>query len=113
MCKKKKNSPGQSVSEYIILISIVVAVFTGMQVYLQRGIQGLVKDAADEIGEQGKGVAEYDRDIDWIWRANATTNTTSSGAQITEGQAGGPLRYRTEEATREEGIVSHGVFQRK
>jgi hypothetical protein len=49
---KLQKSQGQSLYEYAILLAIVVAVFTGMQIYLKRGIQGMIKLSTDEFGEQ-------------------------------------------------------------
>ncbi|MCM8800164.1 MAG: hypothetical protein NC900_05515, partial [Candidatus Omnitrophica bacterium] len=33
---------------------IVVAVFVGMQIYIKRGIQGVIKLSADDLGKQEK-----------------------------------------------------------
>ncbi len=48
----RKGSKAQSVSEYAILIGIITLALVGMQVYMKRGIQGVVKMAADEVGSQ-------------------------------------------------------------
>ena len=37
----------QSVTEYAILLGIVIAAFAGMQVYLKRGLQARVKSGTD------------------------------------------------------------------
>lgn len=42
------RNKAQSTAEYAILIGLVVGVLVVMQTYLKRGIQGRVKDAADE-----------------------------------------------------------------
>ena len=47
---KKRN--GQSVLEYIILIVIVIAALLTLQVYMKRGLQGRLKQATDDIGDQ-------------------------------------------------------------
>jgi len=43
---------GQNLIEYAVLLTIVVAVFTGMQIYLKRGLQGTIKLSTDEFGTQ-------------------------------------------------------------
>jgi Flp pilus assembly pilin Flp len=43
---------GQSTLEYAIIIAVVVAALVGMQVYMKRGLQGKIKEATDQIGEQ-------------------------------------------------------------
>jgi len=39
----------QSLTEYGILIGIVTAALIAMQVYIKRGIQGRIKDLADQL----------------------------------------------------------------
>ncbi len=43
---------GQSTLEYAVLIVVIIAALIAMQVYLKRGIQGRVRESADQIGEQ-------------------------------------------------------------
>lgn len=48
----KLNRKGQNTLEYVLLISSVVAAFLLAQYYLNRGLQGRVRDASDNIGSQ-------------------------------------------------------------
>ena len=41
----RKNKKAQNTAEYAILISLVVAAIIAMQVYVQRGMQGRIRDA--------------------------------------------------------------------
>ena len=43
----KKNRIAQITSEYAILVSLIIAALVGMQIYLKRGIQARLRDAAD------------------------------------------------------------------
>ena len=43
---------GQSTLEYAVLISVVVAALIAMQIYMKRGVQGKLRDATDQVGEQ-------------------------------------------------------------
>jgi len=52
MLKRRVNSPGQSITEYIVLIGLVSMAIIGMQVYMKRGIQAAIKLSADELGSQ-------------------------------------------------------------
>jgi hypothetical protein len=90
---KLQKSQGQSLYEYAILLAIVVAVLTGMQVYLKRGIQGAIKLCSDEIGTQPKkdeagkkdptkGELLEARSTD-ITDGTATVTTLSGGTQTT------------------------------
>ncbi len=42
----------QSTLEYALIISVVVGALLAMQVYVKRGLQGRLRSAADELGEQ-------------------------------------------------------------
>lgn len=44
-----KIKGGQSIIEYTMFIAVVVLALLAMQVYLKRGLQGKVKDMADQI----------------------------------------------------------------
>jgi len=43
---------GQSTLEYAILIVVIIGALLAIQVYLKRGLQGRIKQAADDIGSQ-------------------------------------------------------------
>jgi hypothetical protein len=47
---RKKRA--QTISEYVILITVVVAFLMSMFTYVKRGTQGLIKATADQIGSQ-------------------------------------------------------------
>lgn len=46
------KSKAQSMIEYSMMVACLVAALVAMQIYVKRGIQGRIKNAADEIGEQ-------------------------------------------------------------
>ena len=46
----KFGKRAQTTAEYAILIALVVAAVTAMQIYVKRGIQGKVKDVVDNMG---------------------------------------------------------------
>jgi len=47
-----RRRKGQSTLEYAILIIIIVGALLSIQVYIKRGVQGRLKSAADDIGDQ-------------------------------------------------------------
>lgn len=59
------NKRGQSTLEYAILISIVIAALVAIQIYMKRGVQGRLRQASDDIGEQ--------------FDANKTTSSYTTG----------------------------------
>jgi hypothetical protein len=46
--------------EYALFLAIVAAAFLGMQIYLKRGIQGRVRDLADQIAGGGGPAHQYE-----------------------------------------------------
>ncbi|HPN88618.1 MAG TPA: hypothetical protein PLH56_04690 [Candidatus Omnitrophota bacterium] len=52
MFKYLNKKRGQSTLEYAILIIIIIGALLSIQVYIKRGIQGRLKGAADDIGDQ-------------------------------------------------------------
>ena len=47
-----RRKKGQSTLEYAILIIIIIRPLLSIQVYIKRGVQGRLKSATDDIGEQ-------------------------------------------------------------
>lgn len=43
---------GQSTLEYAVLIVIIIGALLTIQTYIKRGVQGRLKSAADDIGDQ-------------------------------------------------------------
>ena len=52
MLKYLRKKKGQSSVEYAILIIVVIGALLSIQVYVKRGIQGRLKSATDDIGDQ-------------------------------------------------------------
>jgi Flp pilus assembly pilin Flp len=54
---------GQSVVEYAVLLAIVATALIAMQVYLKRGLQGRIRDLANQVSpsqyEQGRSTSYY------------------------------------------------------
>ena len=48
----RKRQKGQSTLEYAILIIIIIGALLSIQVYIKRGVQGRLKSATDDIGDQ-------------------------------------------------------------
>ena len=43
---------GQSTLEYAILIIVIIGALISIQIYIKRGVQGRLKSASDDIGDQ-------------------------------------------------------------
>jgi len=65
-CAKLK---GQSTLEYVILLGFVIAALIAMGVYMKRGTQGQLREAADRVGQQyeaGKTTGLYTVETDMV-----------------------------------------------
>ena len=52
MFKLLNKMKGQSTLEYAILVIIIIGALLTIQVYIKRGVQGRLKQSADDIGDQ-------------------------------------------------------------
>lgn len=49
---RQHKQRAQSVLEYAMVIACIATALVTMQIYIKRSLQGRIRDAADEIGEQ-------------------------------------------------------------
>ena len=49
---RTRMKAGQSTLEYAVVIAVVVAALLAMQIYMKRGVQGKMRSATDQIGDQ-------------------------------------------------------------
>lgn len=75
---RKKRA--QTISEYVILITIVTAAVISMFTYVKRGTQGLVRAAADQIGSQIKSEQDFNATSGYITSANTLSSSYSNQA---------------------------------
>jgi len=52
MLRYLNQKRGQSTLEYAVLIVVIIGALLTIQVYIKRGVQGRLKSAADDIGDQ-------------------------------------------------------------
>ncbi|HLD70013.1 MAG TPA: hypothetical protein VJA17_04530 [Candidatus Omnitrophota bacterium] len=52
MFKFLRKIKGQSTLEYAVLIIIIIGALLSIQAYIKRGVQGRLKQATDDVGEQ-------------------------------------------------------------
>jgi Flp pilus assembly pilin Flp len=84
-----RNRRGQSILEYAILMVIVIAALLSLQTYIKRGIQGRLKQATDDIGEQfgtnttfNKTTKSYSSTKETGDAGTVVTNTISSSTNV-------------------------------
>lgn len=76
MFKYLKKMKGQSTMEYAILIIIIIGALISIQVYIKRGVQGRLKSAADDIGDQ---FSPGNTNITITTRTSSRSNETYQG----------------------------------
>ena len=69
---RKKRA--QTISEYVILITIVVAFMVSMFTYVKRGTQGLIRAAADQIGSQANAEQDFTSRGGYLNRLDTVTS---------------------------------------
>jgi uncharacterized protein (UPF0333 family) len=90
-----RRKKGQSTLEYAILIIIVMAALLSIQVYIKRGIQGRMKQAADDIGDQ---FSPQNTSVTITRRTQAVSNDTFA-AGVTTSTLGAGGEVTTENGT--------------
>jgi len=70
---RKKRA--QTISEYVILITVVVTFMVSMLTYVKRGTQGLIKTAADQIGSQIGAEQDFKGLGGYMTGSNAVTSS--------------------------------------
>ena len=82
MFKFLRKIKGQSTLEYAVLIIIIIGALLSIQVYIKRGVQGRLKQATDDIGDQFsvgnqnylRIVNSHSRTADLFLNGQSTTN---------------------------------------
>ena len=87
-----RNTRGQSVAEYAILVGVVIAAIIGMQLYVKRGLQAKSKAVVDDFalagGKGASGIASKQQYEPYYTAAGAITNETVN-TELATGSAGG------------------------
>ena len=68
-----RRKKGQSTLEYAVLIIIIIGALLSIQVYIKRGIQGRLKSATDEVGDQFSP-----SNMNVVTRTTTTSNTNQT-----------------------------------
>lgn len=103
MKKKYYNSKAQSTIEYLMVSVLIVAALYVMSIYIKRSIQGRLKEAADQVGEQYSANNTTSSMTTYINNPNPiTVNSTVRFIQITNPVTGVLENREITETTRHE-----------
>lgn len=72
-----RKRKGQSLLEYALILAAIVVAIVFMQTYVRRGLQGRLKGAADDIGEQFGFGGNYNYMINRVSETNETTTNAN------------------------------------
>ncbi len=103
---KLYKSKGQSMTEFIAIITIVLAAFVSAQIYIKRGLQGRWKAAIDDLGDQYDPLSA---NSNFYYRLISSANTSV----ITMNSADGLWSRRTDRSIsteRKEGYFGSGPY---
>ena len=86
---------GQSTLEYAVLIVVIIGALLTIQVYIKRGVQGRLKSAADDIGDQFspgntnevRHTNRFSNTYETFAAGNATTNLFNETTNATSNAA--------------------------
>ena len=77
-----KVRKAQSTLEYALITAVVIGALLAMQVYVKRGVQGRLKSATDDIGEQYS--PGYTESVVTVEIESDSTETLSGGVTTVE-----------------------------
>lgn len=104
------KSKAQNITEFVVLFSVLSLAAMSMSLYFRRGIQGLIKVASDEIGNQSDAFDTDYRPGSGIWKVQSVeARSRSSGSENTTKQVGGSERHdktQTSNTTYEDDLLS-------
>jgi Flp pilus assembly pilin Flp len=93
MLRYLRAKKGQSLIEYSLILGAIIVGILFMQLYVRRAIQGRLRDASDQIGDQFSPSAKYNlnitRDSKTIESTDATGQTTTTFEYDTTTREGG------------------------
>lgn len=85
-----KNKKGQSLLEYSLILGAIIVGILFMQLYVRRAIEGRLRGAADDIGEQYSATGTF----------NFVTNRTSNIEEVTDATGQVTTTYHEDETVR-------------
>jgi len=101
----RRRIKGQSILEYAMIIAVVVGALLAMQIYMKRGLQGKLRESADQIGEQ------FDAENTTINRTTTRTGTTTE--TVKAGETTSTIDTGTPETRTEYGTETVGAWTTK
>lgn len=72
MMRYLRTKRGQSLLEYALILAAIIVAIIFMQGYVRRGVQGRLRSAADDIGDQYSVAGPYN------YLTNRQSNTTET-----------------------------------
>lgn len=82
----KMRKRAQNITEYAVLLAIIASAIVAMQVYVKRGVQGRIKELADQLGPTHHEESNIISDYTTIQQGTTvqTYNAGVSGSRVNE-----------------------------
>ena len=73
----RTNKRAELIIEYAVMIGLVAVALAAMQTYMKRGVQGVIKTTADQLGASAEDYLNSNKivknTIPWPWPGSTTT----------------------------------------
>ena len=90
---------GQTLLEYVILVSIVAAAIIAMSPALKRGIHSVIKVSADQLAPQSEAEQEIDSTSGYL--VDSFSSTRFAGDKLLEESPGGKTKFTYDDLSEE------------
>jgi Flp pilus assembly pilin Flp len=102
MLRQRKNKKtGQVLIEYTMIIGVIVAILMAMSTMIKRGLQGMIKVTADQIGNQENADQRFDESGHMV---RSYSSTRASGDTLTT-ELMGEKSYQYSDTVRTESMT--------
>jgi len=105
-----KNHRGQSLLDYLILIGIVASALFAMNTSFRRGIQAVIKGAADQIGDQAKSEQDFEGRSGYL-EASQSTVDTSNHREVEDRFGSNTYRMNSSEDSTSSSVINAGFTE--
>ncbi len=109
---RKTRTNGQTLVEYVILISIVAAAFVAMSPYMKRGIQAVIKVTSDQLAPQKNSDISIDPKKRGYLLQSLTAMGFAKDKELRESYTSKEYIYNELEATHSSSATALGVTEK-
>jgi hypothetical protein len=108
-----RKKMGQSMAEYAVVLTVVIAAIVAMQLYMKRSLQGKIRDVSDNVGFGllNAGYTKVTNQYEPYYESSAYTVNQDQAIQEQYQATGTVARNSINEKTARTGTQNTGVDQ--